>query len=164
MLCNWLWFMERGCPHHCTVPNSTFKKKSWITFYMECIIATSSTQPPWLVLKTTLHWTPSITRPVLSGSRPLRRPSSTSSLGRFDDLLAAAATASKEATNICARVYLLILGSVIPPLIGNLFTGYMNPYYWVDDYPLLYGNNESSIYGFAGSFFGGGGDFFVYIQ
>ena len=32
---------------------------------------------------------------------------------------------------------------VIPPLIGNPYNGYINPYYWVDDHPLLYGNNWS---------------------
>ena len=33
---------------------------------------------------------------------------------------------------------------VIPPLYNrNSFNGYINPYYWVDDHPLLYGNNES---------------------
>ena len=31
----------------------------------------------------------------------------------------------------------------IPPLIGNPYNGYINPYYWVDDHPLLYGNNGS---------------------
>ena len=31
-----------------------------------------------------------------------------------------------------------------------------------DDYPLLYGNSESSIYGFAGSFFGRGGVIFFF--
>ena len=36
-----------------------------------------------------------------------------------------------------------ILGMVIPPLIGNPNNGYINPYYWVDDHPLLYGNNGS---------------------
>ena len=36
-----------------------------------------------------------------------------------------------------------ILGMVIPPLIGNPYNGYINPYYWVDDHPLLYGNNVS---------------------
>ena len=38
-----------------------------------------------------------------------------------------------------------ILGMVIPPLIGirNPYNGYINPYYWVDDHPLLYGNNGS---------------------
>ena len=30
---------------------------------------------------------------------------------------------------------LLILGMVIPPLIGNLCNGYINPYYWIDDHP-----------------------------
>ena len=27
--------------------------------------------------------------------------------------------------------------------IGNPYNGYINPYYWVDDHPLLYGNNWS---------------------
>ena len=25
--------------------------------------------------------------------------------------------------------------------LGNPYNGYINPYYWVDDHPLLYGNN-----------------------
>ncbi len=33
-----------------------------------------------------------------------------------------------------------VLGLVIQPLIGNPYNGYINPYYWVDDHPLLYGN------------------------
>ena len=36
-----------------------------------------------------------------------------------------------------------ILGMVIPPLIGNPYNGYVNPYYWVDDHPPLCGNNGS---------------------
>ena len=36
-----------------------------------------------------------------------------------------------------------VLGMVIQPLIGNPYNGYMTPYYWVDDHPLLYGNNGS---------------------
>ena len=37
-----------------------------------------------------------------------------------------------------------MLGMVISPLIGILtYNGYLNPYYWVDDQPLLYGNNGS---------------------
>ena len=32
---------------------------------------------------------------------------------------------------------------VIQPLIGNPYNGYINLYYWVDDHPLLYGNNGS---------------------
>ena len=36
---------------------------------------------------------------------------------------------------------LLVLGmGDLPPLIGNPYNGYINPYYWVDDHPLLYGN------------------------
>ena len=31
---------------------------------------------------------------------------------------------------------LLVLGMVIPPLIGNPYNGYINPYCWVDDHPL----------------------------
>ena len=38
---------------------------------------------------------------------------------------------------------LLELGMVIQPLIGNPYNGYIKPYYWVDDHPLLYGNNVS---------------------
>ena len=38
---------------------------------------------------------------------------------------------------------LLLLGMVIQPLIGNPYNGYIHPYYWVDDHPLLYGNNGS---------------------
>ena len=38
---------------------------------------------------------------------------------------------------------LRILGMVIPPLIGNPYNGHINPYCWVDDHPLLYGNNGS---------------------
>ena len=38
---------------------------------------------------------------------------------------------------------LLVLGMVIQPVIGNPYNGYINPYYWVDDHPLLYGNNGS---------------------
>ena len=45
---------------------------------------------------------------------------------------------------ICAMVKSrVLLGIVIPPLIGNPCNGYINPYYWVDDHPLLYGNNGS---------------------
>ena len=40
-----------------------------------------------------------------------------------------------------------ILGMVIPPFNRNPYSGYINPYYWVDDHPLLYiyiyGNNGS---------------------
>ena len=30
-----------------------------------------------------------------------------------------------------------------PTFNRNPYNGYINPYYWVDDHPLLYGNNES---------------------
>ena len=38
---------------------------------------------------------------------------------------------------------LLVLGMGIQPLVGNPYNGYINPYYWVDDHPLVYGNNGS---------------------
>ena len=39
---------------------------------------------------------------------------------------------------------LLVLGmGDLQPLIGNPYNGYINPYYWVDDHLLLYGNNGS---------------------
>ena len=41
---------------------------------------------------------------------------------------------------------LLALAMVIQPLIGNPYNGYINPYYWVDNHPLLYGNiNNGSL-------------------
>ena len=38
---------------------------------------------------------------------------------------------------------LVVLGMAIPSLIRNPHNVYINPYYWVDDHPLLYGNNGS---------------------
>ena len=32
---------------------------------------------------------------------------------------------------------------VIPPFNRNPYNAYINPYYWVDDHPLIYGNNVS---------------------
>ena len=36
-----------------------------------------------------------------------------------------------------------ILGDGHPTFNRNPYNGYINPYYWVDDHPLLYGNNGS---------------------
>ena len=36
-----------------------------------------------------------------------------------------------------------MLEMVIPPLIGNPYSGYINPYHKVDGHPLLHGNNGS---------------------
>ena len=50
---------------------------------------------------------------------------------------------------------LLVLGMVIQPLIGNPYNGHINPYYWVDDHPILYGNKEfrpDRTYSLIGSF------------
>ena len=44
-----------------------------------------------------------------------------------------------------------ILGMVTPPFNRNPYNGYINPYYWVDDHPLLYGNNGSLDPGTNGS-------------
>ena len=41
-----------------------------------------------------------------------------------------------------SKVLVLGMGD-LQPLIGNPYNGYINPYYWVDDHPLLYGNNGS---------------------
>ena len=37
-----------------------------------------------------------------------------------------------------SKVALLGMGD-LPPLLGNPYNGYINPYYWVDDHPVLYG-------------------------
>ena len=41
-----------------------------------------------------------------------------------------------------ARRVLLGMGD-LPRFNRNPYNGYINPYYWVDDHPLLYGNNGS---------------------
>ena len=46
---------------------------------------------------------------------------------------------------MCAMVksrVLLGMGD-LPPFNRNPYNGYINPYYWVDEHPLLYGNNGS---------------------
>ena len=48
------------------------------------------------------------------------------------------------------------IGDGHPTFNRNPFNGYINPYYWVDDHPLLYGNNGSldpSTYGKTKSIF-----------
>ena len=52
-----------------------------------------------------------------------------------------------QSKTICAMDKSRYIGMVIPPLIGNPYNGYINPYYWVDDHPLLYGNNGSLDHG-----------------
>ena len=44
---------------------------------------------------------------------------------------------------ICAMVKSLYIGDGHPTFNRNPYDGYINPYYWVDDHPLLYGNNGS---------------------
>ena len=53
-------------------------------------------------------------------------------------------TSTKTKVIICAMVKIRVFfGMVIPPFNRNPYNGYINPYYWVDDHPLLYGNNGS---------------------
>ena len=41
---------------------------------------------------------------------------------------------------ICAMVKSRYIGDGHPTFNRNPYNGYINPYYWVDDHPLLYGN------------------------
>ena len=41
----------------------------------------------------------------------------------------------------CAMVKSRYIGDGHPTFNRNPYNGYINPYYWVDDHPLLYGNN-----------------------
>ncbi len=44
---------------------------------------------------------------------------------------------------MCAMVKSRNIGDGHPTFNRNPYNGYINPYYWVDDHPLLYGNNGS---------------------
>ena len=51
---------------------------------------------------------------------------------------------------ICAMVKSRYIGDGHPTFNRNPYNWYIKPYYWVDDHPLLYGNNGSldpSTYG-----------------
>ena len=52
-----------------------------------------------------------------------------------------AAAESREL--ICAMVKSRYIGDGHPTFNRNPYNGYINPYYWVDGHPLLYGNNGS---------------------
>ena len=43
----------------------------------------------------------------------------------------------------CAMVKSRYIGDGHPTFNRNPYNGYINPYYWVDDHSLLYGNNGS---------------------
>ena len=43
----------------------------------------------------------------------------------------------------CAMVKSRYIGDGHPTFNRNPYNGYINPYYWVDDHPLLYGSNGS---------------------
>ena len=45
---------------------------------------------------------------------------------------------------ICAMVKSRYIGDGHPTFNRNPYNGYTNPYYWVDDHPLLYRNNGST--------------------
>ncbi len=96
---------------------------------------------------------PMRTTEVAPGPSPLGSLGCTKSIGAMTS-----PQTSKTTDFIWARVdQLVVLGmGDIPPLIGNPYNGYINPYYWVDDYPLLYGNNGSldpSTYDFMRTFY-----------
>ena len=44
---------------------------------------------------------------------------------------------------LCAMVKSRYIGDGHPTFNRNPYSGYINPYYWVDDHPLLYGHNGS---------------------
>ena len=44
---------------------------------------------------------------------------------------------------MCAMVKSRYIWDGHPTFNRNPYNGYINPYYWVDDHPLLYGNNGS---------------------
>ena len=44
---------------------------------------------------------------------------------------------------MCAMVKSRYIGDGHPTFNRNPYNGYINPYYWVDDHPLLYGNHGS---------------------
>ena len=49
----------------------------------------------------------------------------------------------KKLVHICAMVKSRCIGDGHPIFNRNPYNGYINPYYWVDDHPLLYRNNGS---------------------
>ena len=51
--------------------------------------------------------------------------------------------ASTIQSGTCAMVKSRYIGDGHPTFNRNPYNGYINPYYWVDDHPLLYGNNGS---------------------
>ena len=51
---------------------------------------------------------------------------------------------SWKVTYLCHGQKSRFFGDGRPPTFNrNPYHGYINPYYWVDDHPLLYGNNGS---------------------
>ena len=46
----------------------------------------------------------------------------------------------KKKQTRCAMVKSRYIGDGHPTFNRNPYNGYINPYYWVDDHPLLYGN------------------------
>ena len=52
---------------------------------------------------------------------------------------------------ICAMVKSRYIGDGHPTFNRNPYNGYINPYYWVDDHPLLYGTIGSLDPGTYGS-------------
>ena len=68
------------------------------------------------------------------------------------DLHAFAYTTRYDFPDICAMVKSRYIGDGHPTFNRNPYNGYINPYYWVDDHPLLYGNIGSFDPGTYGPF------------
>ncbi len=49
----------------------------------------------------------------------------------------------QSTAHMCHGQKSLFFGGGHPTFNRNPYNGYINPYYWVDDHPLLYGNNGS---------------------
>ena len=61
---------------------------------------------------------------------------------------------SRYGKDTCAMVKSRYIGDGHPTFNRNPYNGYINPYYWVDDHPLLYGtigNLDPSTSGWAWS-------------
>ena len=57
-----------------------------------------------------------------------------------------AKTRTSNSKFMCAKVSTPYIGDGHPPFIGYPYNGHINPYYWVDDHSLLYGNTGSLDY------------------
>ena len=140
-----LW-LEHGTWKNPSVINSSFSSPSWTcTFLTPLFHLTYLKQQRCVRFLAVFCWVPSflvqgraIGGSVVQGALPLQLSSFLASTQLKWGL-------EKAPMFIWARVdQLLVLGmGDLQPLINreSLYNyGYINPYYWVDDHPLLYGN------------------------